>query len=267
MHPIIWSIGPLRIPTFGVLVACGVFFGFLLFEKESKRLGLPPQKTGDIAFWAALGGFLSSRLVYVLFSLREYRSLIEVFKIWEGGLVLYGGLLPAVGLALLLIRFWRLSLYKVLDASVLGLCFGFGMGRLGCFSAGCCYGRMTDLPWGVVFSDPNSLAPQGVKLHPTQLYESLFFWACFAFFTRRRPQGNGLSFWGLMLSYSLFRFFNEFLRGDPRAFFLGLSHNQWVMIGLFILSLSMLIYLRNVKNNQISASYFEEESRARKGDR
>ena len=249
MYPILWSIGPLRIPTFGFLVACGVFFGFVLFERESKRLGLPPQKAGDIAFWAVLCGVLSSRLIFVFFHLHDYRSIMDVFKIWEGGLVLYGGLLPGVGLAILLIRRWRLPLRKVLDASVLGLCFGFGMGRLGCFSAGCCYGRMTDLPWGVVFSDPNSLAPQGIRLHPTQLYESLFFWLSFAFFMRFRPKGDGISFWSLTLSYSLFRFFNEFLRGDPRSYFLGLSHNQWVMMGLFIFSLSMLIYLRNAKNN------------------
>lgn len=243
MYPVLLSVGKFHLYAYGVLVATGVLLGFWLYDREARRLGLDPRKAGDIAFWSALFGFLFSRALFVLLHLPEYQEEpLRALKFWEGGLVLYGGLIPAVVLAFWLLRRARLPFGKVLDAAPLGLSLGFALGRLGCFFAGCCYGRPTDLPWGVTFSDPRSLAPLGVKVHPTQLYESLFFWGAFAAFYLRRPKGTGGSFFIFLLAYGAFRFLNEFIRGDPRSSFLGLSHNQWVMLGLLGFSLFMLFY-------------------------
>jgi len=255
MLPVLFSLGRLNIYTYGVLVAAGVLLGFVVFERESRRLGIDRQRVSDLSFWAALSGFLGARLTFVLLHFGEYRGdPLRILKLWEGGLVLYGGLIPAVSVALLLMRHWDLPWRRVLDASSAGMALGFGLGRLGCFAAGCCYGRPTDLPWGVVFSDPRSLAPLGVRLHPTQLYEALFFLLAFLLIRRFRPEGRGFGFFGLLLSYSIFRFLNEFLRGDPRRIILGLSHNQWIMLGVLGFSLFMLSYLRNVEDPDIPQS-------------
>lgn len=245
MFPVLLSLGRFHLYTYGVLVATGVLLGLWLFEREAKRLGLDGKRAVDLAFWSALFGFLCSRALFVLLHLPDYgEEPLRALKFWEGGLVLYGGVIPGVALALLLARRWGMPLGKVLDASPLGLSLGFALGRLGCFFAGCCYGGPTELPWGVTFSDPRSLAPLGVKVHPTQLYESLFFWGAFAFFLIRRPKGTGRSLFALTAAYGAFRFLNEFLRGDPRATLWGLSHNQWVMLGVLALSLFMLSYKR-----------------------
>jgi len=245
MFPVLFSIKGFTLHTYGVLVALGVLIGTWLFVKEGKDLGLDEKRLSDLVFWAVLSGVISSRAFFVLMHLEEYRGdPLKALKIWEGGLVLYGGLLPALILASALMKRWGVPVRKTLDTASFPLAIGFALGRFGCLSAGCCYGKPTTLPWGIVFQDERSLAPLGVRLHPTQLYEALFF-VLLALFLKtkgKRIRTPGEKFFTLSLSYGGFRFFNEFLRGDPRAVFWGLSHNQWVMVGLFVFSLIMLIY-------------------------
>lgn len=254
MFPVLFSIKGFALHTYGVLVASGVLIGCWLFLKEGKALGLDERRLSDLVFWSVLVGVICSRAFFVLMHIKEYQEdPLRAFKIWEGGLILYGGLLPALVLASLLMKHWELPVRKTLDAASFPLSIGFAFGRLGCLAAGCCYGKPTSLPWGIVFKDERSLAPLGVKLHPTQLYEALFF-VLFAFVLKVKGQkikGTGGRFFTLCLSYGVFRFFNEFLRGDPRAVFLSLSHNQWVMVGLFVFSLFMLIYFSGEGDTKI----------------
>lgn len=247
MFPVLLSIKGFTLHTYGVLVASGVLLGMWFFRREGKTLGLDEKKLGDLIFWSVVSGVISSRALFVLMHLKEYQEdPLRGLKIWEGGLVLYGGLLPSLLLALILMKHWKFPVRKILDSASFPLSVGFALGRLGCLSAGCCYGKPTTLPWGIVFKDERSLAPVGVKLHPTQLYEALFF-ILFAIFLKtkgKQIKSTGGKFFAFCASYGVFRFFNEFLRGDIRTVFWGLSHNQWVMIGLFVFSLFMLIYYR-----------------------
>lgn len=251
MLPILFSIKSFTLHTYGVLVASGVLLGIWLFLREGKALRLEEKKLSDLVFWSVLGGVISSRAFFVLMHLQEYQGdPLRALKIWEGGLVLYGGLLPSLFLSLILMKHWEFPIRKTLDAASFPLSIGFAFGRFGCLSAGCCYGKPTILPWGIVFKDERSLAPVGVKLHPTQLYEALFFilLALFLKTKGKRIKSNGGRFFTLCFSYGVFRFFNEFLRGDPRTIIWGLSHNQWVMVGLSVFSLFMLIYYRGEGN-------------------
>lgn len=107
-------------------------------------------------------------------------------QLWDGGLAFQGGLLLGVITALIYIRRQGLPAWRTLDTLALGLPLGQAIGRLGCFMAGCCYGRPTDLPWGLTFTHPESLGPLGIKVHPTQIYESLLVLGVFAVLYRLR---------------------------------------------------------------------------------
>jgi phosphatidylglycerol:prolipoprotein diacylglycerol transferase len=128
------------------------------------------------------------------------------------------------------------------------LALGLFFGRIGCFFAGCCYGKETSLPWGVIFTDPNSLALLNVSLHPTQLYDAANGLAIFLFLTwkEKRKAFDGQIFFLFFLLYSITRFFIEMLRGDPRGFIYQdlISTSQGIGILLAITSLFMLFFLK-----------------------
>jgi phosphatidylglycerol:prolipoprotein diacylglycerol transferase len=145
-------------------------------------------------------------------------------------------------------KWHRLPIWKFSDLFTPSIALGLFLTRIGCFLAGCCYGKETTLPWGVRFTDPNSLAPLNITLHPTQLYDSAngLFLFLFLNWVDRRKKFEGELFWLFILLYSISRFLIEILRGDPRGFLFGelISTSQGIGIFLAILSLFMLFYLR-----------------------
>ncbi len=246
MHPLLFGIRGFKVHTYGVLIAIGVLLGIWVLRRGARAEGIDPEKVTDVAFWALLAALAGARVSFILLHWGEYAGEpLRALKFWEGGLVFYGGLIPGILVGVLTIRTKGLPVLKTMDLFAPSLALGHAIGRIGCFCAGCCYGSPTSLPWGVIFRDPQSLAPLGVRLHPTQLYSSLFLFGLFLFllFLRRRKAFAGEVFWSYLLIYSAGRFLLEFLRGDPRAQLLwGLSHNQGVMVALFFLSLIMLRY-------------------------
>ncbi|MBW2038044.1 MAG: prolipoprotein diacylglyceryl transferase [Deltaproteobacteria bacterium] len=249
MHPVLLTIGRFHIYTYGVMVALGLLIGVFLARQQAAREGIDPDKIIDIAFYVLLAALIGSRLLFVLMNLQEYSyDPIKALKIWEGGLVFYGGLLPAVAIGLWYIKRIGLPLWQVADIFAPSVAIGHAIGRIGCFCAGCCYGNACLLPWAVTFKDPQSLAPLGIPLHPTQLYSSVTLFLIFAFliFLRRRKKFHGEILWSYTLVYSIVRFLLEFLRGDPRGSVLGglLSTTQAIGIPLAGISVFMLLYLR-----------------------
>jgi phosphatidylglycerol:prolipoprotein diacylglycerol transferase len=147
-----------------------------------------------------------------------------------------------------------LPLWKTTDVFAPSLAVGQSLGRIGCFFAGCCYGKVCDLPWAITFTDPKSLAPTGTPLHPTQLYEAL---ATFMIFLVLLQMGRGKKFdgqvtWMYVLLYSISRIATEQFRGDPMiALPEGLlSVSQWIATILIGLSVGMLVYLGRRKPQQ-----------------
>jgi phosphatidylglycerol:prolipoprotein diacylglycerol transferase len=165
--------------------------------------------------------------------------------------VFYGGLILAVLVALWYLRRHRMPIWTTCDVFAPGIALGHVVGRLGCFMAGCCYGRSCDLPWAVTFTDPlaasNVGTPLGVPLHPTQLYEAgaeLLILVGLLTFERRGRTFPGRTFWGYMFAYAVTRFAIEIYRGDPRGVVLGvLSTSQFISVVLAPLSIVMLILL------------------------
>jgi phosphatidylglycerol:prolipoprotein diacylglycerol transferase len=249
MYPILFRLNGLTIYAYGFFIALGFLSGLALAIRRARKEGIPFERVIDLFFYAVLSAVLGSRALFVLINFGIYReNPLQMFKLWEGGLVFYGGLLLAVGVTLGYMKWHRLPLWKWTDLFSPPIALGLFFGRIGCFLAGCCYGKETSLPWGVVFNDPDSLARLNVSLHPTQLYEATGCLALF-FFLRRKEEKkvfDGQIFWLFLLLYAILRFFIEAVRGDPRGFlFHGLlSTSQGIGIVLGILSFFMLFYLK-----------------------
>ncbi len=231
MHPVLLQIGSLKIYSYGVFVAIGFLAALWVSGREIARQGLDREKFLDMGFWVVLSAIAGARIFHVLVYWREYAEAPgEILKLWNGGLVFYGGFLAAVAVCVVFLRRNRMPFLTVADASSLGIVLGLAFGRLGCTAAGCCYGKPTTLPWAITFTDPGCLAPLDVPLHPTQIYESMGSFAIFGFLyaTRDRFRTPGMRFWTMLILYGAARAFFEIFRDDPRGFVGPFSESQVV---------------------------------------
>jgi phosphatidylglycerol:prolipoprotein diacylglycerol transferase len=248
MFPELFTVGPVVIHTYGLLVALGILAGVILGEHLNRQSGGEPGRIVDMSVIVVLAGLAGARIIFVLDNWGYYaQDPVEILKFWQGGLVFYGGLAGGTAAFILVIRHYRLYLWDMLDIGAAAVALGHAFGRLGCFSAGCCYGRPSTLPWSITFTDPHCLAVEvlNTPVHPTQLYSFLFLTTLAAFLAylhpRRRFPGQMAAVY--LLSYGIFRFAVEFLRGDPRgsleAAGITLSVSQWASLtataaGVFI---------------------------------
>jgi phosphatidylglycerol:prolipoprotein diacylglycerol transferase len=249
MHPDLFSIGPITIHTYGVMVAIGFLLGIGLALRQARKEGIPPEKISDLSFYLLLAAIIGSRIFYILLNPGPYiKNPVAILKIWEGGLVFYGGLIFAVITGVIYIKRHNLSLWQIADIFAPSIAVGHAIGRLGCFFAGCCHGRPADLPWAVTFTDPHSLAPLGMALHPTQLYEAggEFINFLILLLLRKRQTFRGEVFWSYVILYSILRFFVEFFRGDAARGMLTqeLSVAQAISIVMFFTAIGFMTFLR-----------------------
>jgi len=212
-------------------------------------MGEEPDKILDLAFYLIIAAIVGSRLLYIIIQYKYYiENPLEMIKIWSGGLVYYGGFILALVVAVWYMRKKHLPIWKTIDIMTPSIAIGQAIGRLGCFSAGCCFGKETTLPWGVTFSNPESLAKLGVPLHPTQLYSSINAFIIFFILmvAKRFKRFDGFLIWLYMLLYSITRPIIELFRGDNRGFVIEgvLSTSQFIGIVMGIISIFMLLYLR-----------------------
>lgn len=231
MHPILVKIGSLKIYSYGVFVAIGFLAAIAVSARELARKGLDREPFYDMAFWLVIAAIVGARLFHVLVYWPYYAANpSEIYRLWNGGLVFYGGLLAALTACLVFLRRRGLPFLPVADAAALGIPLGLAFGRIGCTLAGCCYGKPTAVAWGIVFSDPASLAPLHVPLHPTQPYESLAGFAIYGILaaTRDRFVTPGMRFWTMLVLYGAARSFLEIFRDDPRGFVGPFSESQVV---------------------------------------
>jgi phosphatidylglycerol:prolipoprotein diacylglycerol transferase len=230
MFPELFRIGNFPINSYGVFLALAFLCAILIAVKLAARDGLPKEKIYDLSLWMLLASLIGSK-VLMFFTEPEYRDhplqLISLDFLRSGG-VFYGGLLGAVATGYFLMKRYKLPWWKTADACAPGIAVGNFFGRLGCFSAGCCWGKPTTLPWGVKFTELGheiTGVPIDVPLHPTQLYESFSMFIVFFFLLwlhkHRRFSGQVILLYALL--YSIIRFLIEFLRDDPRGDVFGLT--------------------------------------------
>ncbi len=251
MYPILFQFGSLHIYAYGFFIVVGFATAVVLAALKIRKSnsGVSFGNIVDLFFYTVLSSFIGSRLLFVLINFDVYRQHpAQIFKIWEGGLVFYGGLALAVMVAFWYMKWHRLPIWKLADLISPLIALGLSFGRIGCFFAGCCYGKETSLPWAVVFKNSDSLARLNIPLHPTQLYDAVNGLAIFFFLSwmEKRKTFDGQIFWLFLFLYATTRFFIEIFRGDPRGFLFGdlLSTSQAIGILLTIFSLFMLFYIK-----------------------
>jgi len=248
MHPILFSIGPFTLHTYGLLVAGGFLLGIAWAVKLGKREGFDPQMVYDVSFWIILSGIVSSRLLYVIVEYKHYLQYpLDVFKLWQGGLVFYGGMIGAVGAIIVCARIYKFDIWRFADIAAPSAALGHTIGRLGCLFAGCCYGREAHVPWAVTFQDVHSIAPTGIPLHPTQLYDAANELIIFLILTAFRPyrKFKGQVWWIWVGLYAFGRGVVEYFRGDPRGMWLGGAFSTSQILAAVGIVVAIVFYFNN----------------------
>ncbi len=230
-------------------MAVAFLAGMGLALREAARLGEDTDRILDLCFYVLIAAVVGSRILYVITDWPTFQQdPMEVFRIWHGGLVYYGGLIAAFFTALGYIRKRGLFLWKTADVLAPSIALGQCIGRIGCFFAGCCYGRPSHLPWAVIFTDQDSLAPRGIPLHPTQLYSSLNALCIFVIlmYLRRIKAFEGQVFWTYVLLYGVTRSIIEFFRGDDRGILVAgmVSISQLISFVTAVIAVAMILILR-----------------------
>lgn len=241
MHPILFEIGGFPIHSYGILVALGFLAGTAVIRQGARKRGWDTETVVDFCFLCLLVGFLGCRVFFVLTQLSYFAERpLEIFYIWEGGMVFYGGPIFVVPWAFWYIRRKKLKFRPLADLCMQGLTLGHAIGRLGCLAAGCCYGGRCDLPWAVrLHSELVDIHLRGLPLHPTQIYEAVLLLALFFFLrwvdARKRFDGQVMLVYFMI--YPLLRSFVEIFRGDEvRGFVVPdiISTSQFISILVFI---------------------------------
>ena len=181
MHPVLLKIGSFELASYGVMTALGYVAACAYLLPRLKKINLDKDTFWNLIFIAFVGALLGAKLLFIIVSWNQLGATVAdkitfIVRNFRYGFVFFGGMIVSVSALIIYMKKKKLPVLKTADFMIVGLPLGHAFGRIGCFLAGCCHGRPTDMPWGVVFTDTHSLvAPEllGVHVHPTQLYESL----------------------------------------------------------------------------------------------
>ena len=272
MFPTLLKIGPVALHSYGLMIAIGFLLAVHLARRDAKKHGIDPRLFSEMAFQALLLGVLGTRVLHILMypSAYSWNDPIGWVAIWNGGLVFQGALPLVILYVWYALRKCKLPFWSTTDLMAPYIPLGHALGRIGCFLNGCCYGKRTDLPWGVPFPRvPWDLAqaPTGspayldhcqryselsyfsdrwsYPVHPTQLYSVVALLGICALLLLLRKKWHPFGGFTLPLYltlYGAFRFFVEFLRGDHNPTHLGALSDQQIFSLLFIAT-GVIIFL------------------------
>lgn len=239
----LFSIGPMTIHGYGLMIAAGILVCIFMGMQRAGKKSMNEEAVLDIAIIGVLCGFLGAKLLYVIV---EFKSFLinPADVLGSEGFVVYGGIIAGVCSAIFYCRRKKLVFLEYFDLLSPSIAVAQGFGRIGCFLAGCCYGRETDSFLGVIFPE-GSFAPSGIKLLPTQLFSSagdfLIMFILLAYSRHSRRTGNVGALY--LLLYGIGRFFLEFFRSDSRGTVGMLSTSQFISIGIVLSAL--LLFFRH----------------------
>jgi phosphatidylglycerol:prolipoprotein diacylglycerol transferase len=254
VHPIAFHLGPLVIHWYGVMIALAFLAGLWTATRRARRENISGEKIADVTLWLMVGGIIGARFVYVTTYWREEfasQKFSEIFMIQHGGLVYYGGFLGAAAAGIIYILWKKMPLWKTVDVLAPSVALGCVFGRIGCLLNGCCYGRPTNLPWAITFTNPQaqelSGTPLGHPLHPTEIYDALLNLVLYVFLAWlfRRKKFDGQVFATYLLCYAVTRSTVEYFRGDYTGlhYHLGLTPAQWIGVPIFVAGLALATVL------------------------
>jgi len=237
VHPILFQHGSFAIHSYGVMMALAFLAGLWTATRRARSENIPGERIADVTtYWKQE------------FADQPFK---EVFMIQHGGLVYYGGLIGATIAGIISIRRLKLPLWTLADIFAPSIALGSVFGRMGCLLNGCCFGRPSDLPWAITFTNPQanqySGTPLGIPLHPTEIYDALlnlilYFFLAWLF---RHKRFSGQVFATYLILYAVFRSMVEYFRGDYPSDHVhaGLTSAQLVSVPIFIAGLVLAVML------------------------
>jgi phosphatidylglycerol:prolipoprotein diacylglycerol transferase len=256
MFPEVFHIGGFFLPTYGVLVAIAFLTALWITGRLAVKAGLHQESVLNLGIYCALAGIVGAKVLMISLDPSIRGNWSEIFSLptLQAAGIFYGGFFAALAMAFFYMWRKRLPVLKTMDVFAPGLALGHAIGRLGCFSAGCCWGVSTRLPWAVTFTNPRAKelvgVPLGVPLHPTQLYESLgeliIFAVLYLGFLRPHRDGSIISLY--LALYGMLRFLVEFVRfHDQQSNPLTgpFSTEQWISLVLVAAGLCYWLFARN----------------------
>ena len=247
MYPVLLQFGNFELRSYGVMVALSFAIALWMSSKEAERKGLDPKLIQDFAVYALFGGIVGARIYFVLFSEPAYflQHPREILAVWHGGIGVIGSLLGGTAVALWYCRKKQLSFLKLGDSLAAGIALGQTIGQFACLFNGDSYGRPTDLPWAITYTDPRSLAPLNIPLHPIEIYEMAAYFLVFlvVWNMRKKYQADGFAFLTYLSAYGVARFFVEFFRGHPAVFAWGMPAAQVFAAAMILTSLAGFLLL------------------------
>jgi phosphatidylglycerol:prolipoprotein diacylglycerol transferase len=246
VHPIAFQAGPFTVTWYGIMVALAFLAGLWTASRRGLRDGFHAETILDLGPWLIVGAILGARTLYVISYWNEQfagEPILEIFKVWRGGLVYYGGLIGASLACILYARVKKLPLWKLADVVAPSIALGYVFGRIGCLMNGCCYGRECHLPWAITFPPGSHPAPAGIPLHPTQVYDSLLNLGYYTFLAwlYRHKKFDGQVFAAYLIGYALLRSLVEFFRGDYPVHYLGGWATPAQVVSIAILAAGLIL--------------------------
>ena len=246
MYPEILHISFLH--TYGVLVAIAFLVALWLAGRLGRQAGLNPEFVTNLGIYCALAAIVGAKLMLLIVEPGDFFSWATL----QAGGVFYGGLIAALAIAFWYMRKTKLPALKTADVFAPAIALGHGIGRIGCFMAGCCWGVECDRPWAVTFTDPvaNELVgvPLNRPLHPTQLYEAIAEFAIFGILYKmsKKAHVDGMIIAAYLALYSATRFIVEFYRVHEQGNLWGgpLDTSQWISLVLFAVGVGYSVKVR-----------------------
>lgn len=245
MDPVAFSVFGIDIMWYGILISTGVLIGVLVALKECKRIGFKEDDLLDFLLFAIPIAIIGARAYYVIFSWDYYsQNLDQIINIRNGGLAIHGALIAGVIVSIIFCKIRKINVLQILDIVIPSLALGQSIGRWGNFINQEAFGGPTNLPWGILVD--------GVKVHPTFLYESIIDISIFFFliwYRKNKRKNDGEVFSLYLILYSVGRFFVEGLRTDS-LMFLNMRIAQLISVGLILLGIAIFAFLR--KRSELS---------------
>jgi len=254
INPEILRIGPLAIRWYGLLYIVSFVITYFFLKKKyvERNILLKPDDYENLIFYIMLGVILGGRTGYILFyNLSFYlKNPLEIFAVWHGGMSFHGGALGVMIAGIIYSKKIKIGFYRLADPVLPFVAIGLGLGRIGNFINGELYGRVTSLPWGMVF--PNS---DGLPRHPSQLYEFILEGVCLFFISKfilKVQKHDGITFWSFIGSYGIFRFMLEFVRQpDPQLGFVVGIFTQGQILSSFMILASIIGIIHVSKSENV----------------
>ena len=243
MHKILLHFGPFTLYSYGLFVALAFLVGTVMITKDAKKIGISQDKSLDAIVIVLICALLGGRLLFVAINWKDYLyDPLRVLKFYEGGLAFQGALITAVLAGCIVAHIKKIPFWKGADLMAPYIALGQAIGRIGCLLNGCCYGRVTHCGLGMVFPQESFMRV------PVQVYSSLGLLCIFValIFLAARKGFDGRVFAVYLISYSVFRFFMDFLRGDELVSFAGVYLSQWICVGLLVCGVGIYVGRRRV---------------------